>query len=244
MKVTVIGCWGGFPPANGATSCYLVEKDGFILIVDLGSGALAKLQNTIDIMDIDAVILSHYHHDHIADVGVLQYARLVSHYLTNQDAILPIYGHNEDPLAFQGLSHDVTKGIAYHPDETLTVGPFSITFLKTKHGVPCYGMRITDGKTMFVYTADTAYDDTWIDFAKDADMLITDCNFYAHQHGAEAGHMNSTEAALIAQRAQVKELILSHLPQYGRHQQLIEEAKEYYQGPIQLAYDGLVWSKG
>src|SRR5690625_2659211 len=187
MKVTVIGCWGGFPPANGATSCYLVEKDGFVLIIDLGSGALTKLQSKIKIMDIDAVILSHYHHDHIADIGVLQYARLVGHYLTKREDILPIYGHDEDQLAFQALSHDFTEGIAYDPDQTLEVGPFFITFLKTKHAVPCYGMRITDGKSMFVYTADTAYHDRWLEFAKDADMIITDCNFYAHQNASTAG---------------------------------------------------------
>src|SRR5690625_4439679 len=157
MKVTVIGYWGGFPAPNSATSTYLVEKGGFALVVDMGSGGLATLQKYKQISDIDAVILSHYHHDHVADIGVLQYARLVQTYLTDQKDSLYIYGHQEDELAFKSLSHDYTKGIAYNPNQALNVGPFMITFLKTNHVVPCFGMRITDGENVFVYTADTAF---------------------------------------------------------------------------------------
>src|SRR5699024_12774482 len=77
MKVTIIGFWGGYPAAGGATSAYLVEEKDFKLLVDAGSGSLSKLQNYINISDLDAVIVSHYHHDHVADIGVLQYAKLV-----------------------------------------------------------------------------------------------------------------------------------------------------------------------
>lgn len=241
MKVTVIGHWGGYPAAGGASSAYVVEKDGFVLLVDVGSAALSKLQKYYDVMDVDAVIISHYHADHIADVGVLQHARLVHSYVTERDDILPIYGHTEDPEAFEKLSHDFTEGRPYNPKESLEIGPFTITFLKTAHSVPCYGMRITDGETTVVYTADTAYQEEWIDFADKADLLITDCNFYENQDGSEAGHMNSKEGSTIAFRAQVKELLLSHLPQFGDQHQLVEEAKNYYDGPIHLAEEGFIW---
>lgn len=241
MRVTIIGCWGGHPAPNEATSSYLVEKDGFVLLLDCGSGALSKVQNYVNIYDIDAVLISHYHHDHVADIGVLQYARLVEYYLSNQTRQLPIYGHIEDKTGFNALTADYTKGIAYVPHQTLTVGPFSIIFLQTKHPVPCYGMRITDGQRTIVYTADTAYDDTWIEFSEGADMMIADCNFYAEQDGEAAGHMTSQEAAIIAKKANIKELILSHLPQYGEIQQLVVEAGEVFLGEIHLAKEGLVW---
>src|SRR5690625_2218100 len=101
MKVTVIGYWGGFPAPNSATSTYLVEKGGFALVVDMGSGGLATLQKYKQISDIDAVILSHYHHDHVADIGVLQYACLVQSYITGETTVLPIYGHQEDETGFK-----------------------------------------------------------------------------------------------------------------------------------------------
>src|SRR5699024_2503217 len=145
--------------------------------------------------------------------------------------------HDEDDAQFRALHDDFTEGIAYNPDEVLHVGPFTIEFLKTNHSVPCYGMKITDGQATFVYTADTAYQDSWIDFTKGADMLLADCNFYAHQDGEAAGHMTSKEAAHIAKVADVKHLILSHLPQYGEHEQLVQEAKEIFTGKIELAHE-------
>ncbi|WP_164669551.1 MBL fold metallo-hydrolase [Virgibacillus doumboii] len=243
MKVTIIGFWGGYPAPGGATSAYLVEKDGFSLMVDAGSGSLSKVQHYKNIMDIDAVVLSHYHNDHIADIGVLQYAWLVNSFITERKEILPIYGHAEDVHGLKSLTHECTEGIAYDPNETLEVGPFSITFLKTDHPVPCYGMRITDGDSTIVYTADTSYKQKWHDFAKNADLLITDCNFYEEQDGSKAGHMNSKDGAVIANGADVKELILSHLPQYGDNGNLIREASNYFKGKIQLATEGLVWEK-
>ncbi|GAB3790080.1 MBL fold metallo-hydrolase [Virgibacillus kimchii] len=241
MKLTVIGFWGGYPAKNGATSCYLLEKDNFSLMIDAGSGSLSKLQNYISPGDLDAVIISHYHQDHIADIGVLQYARLVNYYVTEEEKVLPVYGHKEDRAGFESLSHKFTEGYAYDPDGSLKIGPFFITFQKSIHPVPCYGMRITDGEKSIVYTADTSYQEAWFDFAADADLLITDCNFYAGGNAAQAGHMTSEEGGKIAEKAAVKELMLSHLPQFGNHQQLMEEAKQYYQGKIRLAEEGLVW---
>ncbi len=69
MKVTVIGCCGGFPAANEATSGYLFQSGGYSLLVDCGSAVLSKLFAYVPAEELDAVILSHYHHDHIADIG-------------------------------------------------------------------------------------------------------------------------------------------------------------------------------
>lgn len=241
MKLTVIGCWGGYPPADGATSAYLLEKDNFTLLIDVGSGALSKLQKYTTVSNLDAVIVSHYHHDHVADIGVLQYAKLVQFYVEGISEVLPIYGHTQNENGFDSLTHKYTKGIAYNPAEKLEIGPFSITFLRTNHPVPCFGIRITDGDSVIVYTADTSYKEEWIDFAKGADLFITDCNYYADQDGSNAGHMTSAEGGRIAEKANVRELLLSHLPQYGDNGQLVQEAGEYFKGSIQLAEEGYVW---
>lgn len=241
MELTVIGYWGGFPAENGASSLYLVRKEETTIALDFGSGALLKLQKYLNVTELDAVLLSHYHADHIADIGVLQHALLVNAYITGVKRKVPIYGHREDEQQFNFLHSDYTKGIGYEPDKKLAIGPFTIQFLKTKHSVPCYGMKITDGTSTIVYTADTAYQDSWIEFTKGADLLLADCNFYANQDGELAGHMTSKEVAYIAKKAEVRHLILSHLPHYGEHKQLVREAEEIYNGQVELAYEGLTW---
>src|SRR5690625_4693694 len=93
MRLTIIGYWGGYPAEDEASSMYVLEKDSFMLVLDVGSGGLAKFQKYKSITDIDAVLLSHYHADHIADIGVLQHARLVQSYITGDETVLPMYGH-------------------------------------------------------------------------------------------------------------------------------------------------------
>lgn len=241
MQLKVIGYWGGYPGVDEASSIYMLEKDGFVLLLDIGSGGLSKLQKYKQVNEIDAIVLSHYHADHVADVGVLQHALIVQAHLTGKKDKLPIYGHQEDMTFFTSLDDDYTKAVAYDPEEVLKIGPFFIRFLRTKHSVPCFGMRITDGKSTLVYTADSAYLPEWIPFSRNADLLLTECNFYAGQDAAVAGHMNSEEVASIAKDAAIKQVILTHLPHFGDHAELVEEVKDFYDGKVELASEGLVW---
>lgn len=242
MKVTVIGYWGGFPGQNEATSGYLFQHEGFNMLVDCGSGVVSQLQNYLTIEDIDAVVLSHYHHDHVADIGPLQYGRLIHSFLGKRIDELPIYGHSFEHQEFSRLTYkSITKGITYNPEEELIVGPFRVSFLKTKHPVVCYAMRITAGNHTVVYTADTCYIKEFETFSKNADLLICECNLYANQDGSSVGHMTSIEAGKIAKNANVGELLLTHLPHFGDHQDLVNEAKSIYQRNVQLAKSGLVW---
>lgn len=243
MKLTIIGYWGGYPAVNSASSAYLLEKEGYRLMLDFGSGTLAKLQEYLNVTDIDSVLVSHYHSDHVADIGVLQHAIYVENLLANTEKTITIYGHTENKYEFAKFDHDYTRGVPYDPKEVLKIGPFFIRFLKTRHSVPCYGMRITDGNSTIVYTADSAYQEEWIKFSRDADLLLADTNFYADQDGSAAGHMTSEEVASIAAHANVKELILTHLPHYGNHEQLMTEAKKVYSGKVFLAKEGFTWQE-
>lgn len=236
-----IGYWGGYPAVNSATSSYLIEQDGFRLLVDCGSGALSKVQQKVEVTDLDAVILSHYHNDHIADIGVLQYAWLVQNTIHETSDILPIYGHDEDIDSFKSLTHKNTEGVAFDPEQPLQIGPFTINFLKTSHPVTCYAMRICDGTDTMVYTADTSYFKELEEFSKGADLLITDTNFYKGMDGSGPGHMTSEEAATVADSAKVDTLWLSHLPHFGELNLLKQEATDVFQGNIELASDELTW---
>ncbi|RIW35335.1 MBL fold metallo-hydrolase [Bacillus salacetis] len=236
MKLTVIGHWGGYPKRNEASSGYLLEEQGFNLLIDCGSGVLSYLQNHIEAYDLDAAILSHYHPDHTADIGVLQHALLIQKYLRGNDKTLPFYAHNEDKKGFESLTYkDLMKGMEYDPAASLEVGPFSISFLKTRHPVPCYAMKIEAGGKTLVYTADSAYQESFIPFAKEADLFLCECNFYGDMDGSGAGHMNSFDSGRAAGEAGVKKLVLTHLPHYGDLNTLKEEAGTLYNGEIILA---------
>lgn len=229
MKLTVLGYYGGYPTNGVGTSSYLIESDGFHLLLDAGSSSLLALEKYVDPIKLDAVLLSHYHHDHIADLGVLQFTRLLKkdeH--GNKPHLLPIYCHDEDKDNFENMTFEnVSQGIAYTDEPELTIGPFKIEHMKTLHPVPCYAFRIIENKTgkTLVFTADSGYKNEFITFAEDADLLLADSNFYKGMENHSV-HMTANECGRIADRANVGQLILTHLPQTGDLNQLVEEAKE------------------
>ncbi|WP_077211121.1 MBL fold metallo-hydrolase [Bacillus dakarensis] len=241
MKLTIIGFWGGYPKKDGASSGYLLEHNGFHIMIDFGSAVLSKLQNFLKPEKIDAVLLSHYHPDHIADIGVLQHARYIQGFLGKKPERLPVYGHRLDEQEFLKLTYkEVTKGVEYDPSLPLQVGPFKVTFLRTNHPAACFAMRFeADGKSI-VYTADTSFKDELVDFSADCDLLICECNFYSGQDGKNAGHMNSIDAGTLAENAKSRQLLLTHLPHHGDIENLVNEAGQKYKGPITLAEYGKV----
>lgn len=240
MKLTVIGMWGGFPKGNGACSGYLLEHDGFRLLLDCGSGVAMNLQKYHELYEVDHVILSHYHYDHVSDLGALMFGRLVQTQLGKTKEPLSIYGPmdktKENEIA-------AVPNNVFHPIDAssrLEVGPFEITFIKNIHPVETYGMKIVcDGKSI-VYTADTSYLKSYIDFAKHTDLLIAESSFYEGMDGKVAGHMNAKEAGILAEKTEAKQTLLTHLPHFGVLEELLKSAK--YQGnqAINLASPGFV----
>ena len=133
MKLTIIGPWGGYPKANEASSGYLLEHHGFHLLIDCGSGVLSKLQTIIEPENLHGLIISHYHADHIADIGVLQHARLIQSFLGKKVDNLPIYAHNLNQQEFSKLTYkEITKGISYYPEELISSGAIFCSLFKNK----------------------------------------------------------------------------------------------------------------
>lgn len=235
MKLTALGVWGGYPYQDAGTTAYLLTSEsGFNLMIDAGSRAVTELEHELSPLCLDAVIISHYHQDHIADLGVLrQYRQLWPKTDPNWDsAILKIYGHDADDHEFQALTlENVSQGIAYDVNGVQKIGPFDVTFTKTVHPIICYAMRITERRTgqTLVFTGDTGWFDGLIEFAKDADLLLADVYFFADKVKMP-NHLSSVEAGQIAYQAGVKKLVLTHLPQFGDLEVLRQEAADAAQG--------------
>jgi ribonuclease BN (tRNA processing enzyme) len=243
MKLSVIGFWGAYPEKNSASSSYLLEEEGFRLLIDCGSGCLAQLQNYVELDQLDAVILSHYHHDHVADVGSLQYAMLVNALLGKRGTPLPIYAHNQDDERFRSLSyHQVTEAREIKAGEWLTIGPWQVSFCQTEHPVYCLAMRFSNQAQTkhLVYTADTYWSDDLVSFSGGADVLLCESSLYDEGQARQSGHMTPSLAGRLAREAKVKELILTHLPHFGDHQELMKQAKGQFDGPVHLAETGLI----
>ena len=241
MQLTVVGFWGGFPAAGEASSGYLLEHKGYKLLLDCGSGVLSQLQSFASPSELDAVLLTHSHPDHTADIGVLQHALLIGHMSGGKNRCLPIYTHSDDAKFIETLNYkSYTRWEQVAAGMTIQIGPFAVTAMRTRHSVPCFAYRIEAGGRIFGYTGDTAFKEEFASFFHGTHVLLSECNFYKGMEAAErAGHLTSEHAAVIARDAKIERLILTHLPHFGDIHQLKDEAADIFDGEIGLASTGL-----
>ena len=68
MNITVLGKSPAWQDADGACSGYLVRGGGKTVLLDCGPGVFAKLRRHVDYVDVDAVVITHLHADHVLDL--------------------------------------------------------------------------------------------------------------------------------------------------------------------------------
>ncbi len=237
MKLTVIGCSGAYPNAGGATSGYLVEEGNTKVLLDCGSGVLAAIQEHLSLRELDAVILSHYHPDHCADFGCLQYAAMIETQLGKRTKPLDAWGPDSETLRYE----DFCSGHSYEKQPAFQIGELRFEVLQNIHEITSYSIRVTspDGAVL-VYSGDTAYNKELAQFAQFSDCFLCEASFYSDRHNHMAQHLTSVEAAQLADAAKAKLLVLTHLPHFGEQEQLVCEACSVYPGRVLLAEQWLV----
>lgn len=264
MRLTVVGCSGSMPGPGSAASCYLVEADGtspdgrvrtYRLLLDLGSGALGPLQRHLAVQDIDAVCLSHLHADHCLDLCGL-YVALKYDPDRVSDGRVPVFGPHgtagrlaraydlpEDPGMSAEL--DVTEWMAGEP---VAVGPLSVTPFLVEHPVEAYALRVSGpsengGRAVtLTYSGDTDACDGLLGAAAGADLLLSEAAFHEGRDAIRGIHLTGLRAGEAARDAGVGRLVLTHLPPWNDPHRSVSEARQAWDGRLDLAEPGMVFT--
>ncbi len=232
---------GAYPSADHPSSGYLLQHDGWTMMLDLGSGVLMKLREYIDINELSAVFFSHYHPDHVADTGVLQHAVKVQTDLGIRTSVLKFFGLPGKTF-FDSLNyHSYTEATAIDPGSEMMIGPLSFRFLLNPHPDGGCSVRIEGGGRSIVYTGDTGWNDELPGFASGCDLLLCECSLFNRFKGRVEGHLTAGETGRIAEAAGAGQLALCHFPHFGVREELLQEASEEFQGQISLALPGRVY---
>ncbi|HVV30253.1 MAG TPA: MBL fold metallo-hydrolase [Mycobacteriales bacterium] len=246
MKLTVLGCAGTFPGAASGCSSYLLEHDGFRLMVDCGYGAVGALQRHGDLLDLDAVLLSHLHADHCVDLVGYAYARF--YHPTAHPLPLPVWGPRGTEARIQkAMESSRTPWLNQVYDwRELTagdhqIGPFHITAQQVAHPVECYGLRIEAGGRTLTYSADTGPCDVLVELARDADLFLCEASFVEHQDNPVGVHLTGAQAGRAAVDAGARSLLLTHLVAWHDEAVVLGEAKDVYPGELRLARCGVTY---
>ena len=244
MRLTTLGGCGAWPGARQACSGYLLEQDAFQLLVDPGYATLPRLDEHLDAAEVDAVLVSHEHPDHCADVNPLLRARA----LRDEPAPpLPLYALpgaldavlalDHGMLAERRHSYDVH---AFADGDVLRIGPFTIGVRLLPHSVPNAGFRIAASDRVLTYTGDCGPDAGVVELARNADVLLAEAT-YVGDAGESGGMLSSArDAAREATEAEAARLVLTHLWPRTAPDDAMRAARELYAGPIDVARPGLV----
>jgi ribonuclease BN (tRNA processing enzyme) len=244
VHVTVIGCSGSFPGPDSPASCYLVEAEGFSMLLDLGNGALGSLQRHHRLYDIDAICLSHLHADHCLDLCGYWVAR--TYCPQGPQPKIPVYGPEgtADRMARAydlELDPGMRETFDFHTlrDGTREIGPFRVTTALMNHPVPAYGFRVEHAGRTLAYSGDTGQSDALVELARDADLFLCEASFLDRPDLPTDLHLTAREAGEHASRAGVTKLVLTHLVPWNDASRTLLEAKESdFHGCIELAQQG------
>lgn len=237
MKLTVLGNWGPYPKAGGACSGYLFEGENAKILIDCGNGTLSRLQQVLpSLEELDLIILSHLHSDHISDAMVLRYAVGLNKMKGLFHKTIPLYVPATPHEDFEKLQFE--NAFSMQPiQEDLIIHEkgLKISFRKMEHPVETYAVSIENGEKKFVFSADTRYCTQLVDFSQGAELLLCEAGVLERDKTATTPHLSAMEAGLTATQGQVKKLLLTHFWPGYHLQEILDEARSVYDGELALS---------
>ncbi len=246
MKLIVLGCSGSGPGPGSPASGYLVEAGDARFTMDLGNGTFGALQRHLDPWRLDAVLFSHLHPDHCADFSALAVHRRYHPFPSPDPAArpLPVHAPIEAPDRFaaayapsaaERAVTDLSDLFTFHPlGPPVSVAGVALTAAPVDHPCEAYALRVENGGRALVYSGDTGPCDALVELARDADALLCEASWPHHADAPPGVHLSGRQAGEHASAAGVGRLLLTHVPAWFDGAVLLAEAREAFDGPVEL----------
>jgi len=246
--VVPLGVVGALPDAHHHNTYLAVVRDERFWMVDCAGSPVTQLDRAgLDPMNLQGVIITHFHPDHVYGLPALLLGLFVQGIAETRPRQEPlsIYARPEVLWQVRALVELFdyqdwvwALPIEYHPIAT-EVGAlveegelFTVRAAPTRHSIPSLALRFEtqDCPGTFVYSSDTLPCFEVEQLARDATLLF-------HESGGSGhGHSMPNDVAALATRANVDNLVLIHYTtQCEAQQQMLEQAEQAFNGPIELA---------
>lgn len=240
MRLTVLGSAASYPGPGHACAGYLVQTAATSVLLDCGNGVLANLGRVLDPVSLDAVIISHGHIDHFADVFALQAA--LRYAPTGPVPPLPLYlpaglfDRMEALLGERG-GHELREAFRVHevePGVSIDIGDLSIMPHPVDHAQSACAFVVQGDGVRLCYTGDTRLGDAARDAARGSGTLLADATL-PEEYAGRAPHMTPAEAAELASEAGARTLVMTHLWPTVDRTRALADARERFSGRVIVA---------
>lgn len=244
VKVTVIGGQGAWPTAEAGCSGYLVEAPGQTILIDPGWATFQGLTRLVMPAMIDAVLVSHGHPDHCADLLPLLRARSLSAPAT---APLPVYAPSRslDHLLASDSVGAVQKAVelvAVADGSSVRIGGLEATFAELPHHVMNLGMRLSIGGAIVSYTGDGGPDPAVAELAACADLHIAEATFPEPITDEDAGLLTDIATAIEqGTAAGARHILLTHLWPGLAYDEIVQARYRGDAPTVSVARPGFTW---
>ncbi len=240
--LTVLGSSGSHTGPGRVCSGYLVRAGGTSLLVDAGNGSTANLQRELRFDEIDAVLVSHRHLDHCADLIGMFYALRFGHpgvripLYAPQDTLDTLLGmlSADSALAFDEVFdfRPVTGG------DSVQVGVIEVEFFDALHPPPSVSMWFSFESRVLAYSGDSAGGDELVACARNADLLLCEATWQGDASDYPDGiHLVARDAGAVATRAGARRLVLTHVAGGLDRSVSRAQAEEAFDGSVEAAAD-------
>lgn len=241
VKVTVLGSCAAWPEPGRACSGYLVEHDGFRLVLDLGFATLPRLLRHCPNGTVDAVVVTHRHSDHCVDLnGLLR----VRHHGERALPRIPLLCPPDVATLVDGLEPQPRLAELFDVHElpgSHRVGPFRVEGVALPHHVANAGIRLTTPHRTLAYTGDTGPDPKLAGLGANADLYVMEATLQAVPGDGEPRRLlTAREAGEFARAAGARRLLLTHFWPGSDRGVSLRQAAEVYDGELLAADEDLV----
>lgn len=235
-KIVIIplGTVSPYPKDNMNCPGFLIKYHNQKILLDCGNGITRLLNFPNDLNNLN-VFITHYHKDHIGDIGTLQYASYTHHNLGLLNEKIKIFlpqndfRFNKNAILSNDESYadyiDIYDSMKYYIDD------LEITFEDNKsHTIESYMVRLQNQDFKIIYTSDigTTNFDGLIKFCKDANLIICESSFLLKHKSSSKTHMTAHDASILAKKANAQKLLLTHFwPEEDKSLYLNEALKNF-----------------
>jgi ribonuclease BN (tRNA processing enzyme) len=243
-ELTIIGSGTGVPSLRRGSPGLVVLSDSTRLLIDSGPGALRKmLEVEITYQDIDILLYTHIHPDHVSDlVHILfacKYADLPREkellciggpgFKSYFEKLKNLYDPWIEPQSYRLTIKEISREPFFYRNLRILSKPMA--HISESVG---YRIELKEGKSIAI-SGDTDYCQNIIDLASEVDLLILECSF---PDGKKVeGHLTPSLAGRIALESHCRKLVLTHLYPVCDQFDVVGQCKKIFQGQISLGED-------
>ena len=243
LYLTVLGCSGSYAAAGQACSGYLVQSANTTIWVDCGPGTLGNLQEHVELAEVDAIVVSHHHPDHCAELPVVYNAYK---YFTEIARVRVIATSDvkrvTDVFHPDGDSGDLFSWEIARDGTRARVGDVEIQFSQTDHPVETLAMRLESGNNSILYTSDTGPGWSMSRLGTEPDLVVGEGTLLNANAHISIPHISCSHLANEANSVRAKHLVVTHVPPGSNPSQHLDEAAAIFEGKVELAATGRTFS--